>query len=284
MDDNADLCSYRLFCIEELAEVTGHPRDQSRATSGVPVLASRLLDLLSAAGFGCLDLTRRAHDLASDQHDALRAAAAHFALLGGTVLDQVLWLDLGSLRNGTIADALRRVQAKNQRTVGFLLLCADSICSRAAYFRHSRPLSVRDGIQGDLDIEGPFLVMLKCELDFPGQVIVTRGFAQPVQSHRFMFPVRSAIERDLVTVLMVVQEKMDQYGMALAIDRNLENGSVAPQITARLSNASGTLREVRFNCDRQMPDDDPARSLSVDRASIRDGRLVRQIAEAFLSP
>ena len=284
MDDKADLCGYRLFCIEDVAEGTGHPQQQGRATSGVPVLALRLLDLLGAAGFGCLDLARRAHDLASDRQDALRAAAASFALVGGTVLDQVLWLDLGSLRNGTIAHTLRRVQARNLRAVGFLLLCADSVSSRAVYFPHSRPLSVRDGIQGDLDLEGPFLVMLQCELGFPGQVIVTRGFALAVQSYRFMFPVRSAIERDLLTVLMVVQEKMDQFGMALAIDRQLLNGNVAPQITARLSNASGTLREVRFHCDLQMPDDDPAPSLAVDRASIRDGRLVRQIAEAFQFP
>ena len=222
----------------------------------IPVLGERLFDLMDAGGCTRIDAQRRAQDLLGHQFEAMVAAAGEFELDGAGNLADVLWTSPAVLRDGTMTRALAWDRQCNPGLPpsGFLLMFADEVNSRAVYSRRASPLTVADGIDGNFIPGGPYLVLVECRPDPFGMVRAYRGFAQPVLGTSSFMPVRSGFERELLSVLLAVQERIEEGCASAVIDRRRSHCGFATAIGIATSAPGMPTRKAWVQCGPDGPD------------------------------
>ncbi|MGO4168928.1 hypothetical protein [Novosphingobium sp. YAF33] len=178
----------------------------------------------------------------TDEFDALVEAAGQVVLTSGHRLSELLWTRSGPYWKGALARTLILQQARQ----GFLLLLAQSVTPRAVLFGHASPLVVELGIEGDLDLAGPHLVLLVCTVDPTGKAVARRGYAQAIKSARCFMPVGSAFERDALEALIALREKLDCHGVECTIMRDLGEEGFAREWQVGLRREATTIGQLRI--------------------------------------
>ena len=206
-------------------------------------LGCGLWSLMARAGRNVLPGPAHRSELGlTDELDALVEAAGQVVLTSGHRLSELLWTRSGPYWNGALARTLILQQARQ----GFLLLLAQAVTPRAVLFGHASPLVVELGIEGDLDLPGPHLVLLVCTVDPTGKAVARRGYAQAIKSARCFMPVGSAFERDALEALIALRDKLDCHGVDCMIMRDLGEDGLGRQWKVGLRRDETIIGQLRI--------------------------------------
>ncbi len=243
-------------------------------------LGGLLHEILARAGCNRLATAQRADDRLLDRMAAASRAAQDILLPGGQSLASRLWTSLASFSDGTMAEALREGRAGP----GYLLVLATDASRRALYWQNARPLALARGVDGCLAAGGPYACLILCATDRMGALVAVRAHVQPVLSASWLLPVSTDEERDLLQVLLHLQERLDRFGWECTIMRRLAKGQVEPVIELAVA-APGSL-EPRLLCLACAPAQESSQAtgrLLADRASLTDGRFAQRLLAAVLA-
>lgn len=174
--------------------------------------------------------------------DRLMVAAACHVLVPSVGLDRAFWTAPDALWEGEIAAGLTQLAYDFQRPLpGFLCMHASAAGPWGLAWQRSSPLRAAGQLSGDFATGGPYLVLLRCECDWTGKVSICGGFAQPVFHRTLPFPVTCPLERDIVTVLLKIQDLGEAAGRSLKIVRNLQAGALSPLAIVSAEDAGDRL-------------------------------------------
>ena len=253
----------------------------------VPVLGQRLFDLLDAAGLCAISIEARAgwsgH---SEQFRELEAAAQGFELAPDLPLADRFWTGLRALYGDVPAQVLDDASGRNRRATGIVMLTAPRAGLRGAYFEKGSPLAVRDGLLGSFTAGGPYLILLECEADGMGRLAALRGFAQAVLGDGWLLPVAAELERDVLKVLLAVQERLDSQGIETRISRRHSCGKLTREITFEIVEGPVAMHEKVIICCESGPSVPVSAgdSFHIGSRQIADGSLVNWLLGATWTP
>lgn len=169
-------------------------------------------------------------------------AVASHTLVPSIGLDQAFWTSPHALWKGQIAARLTELARTLQRPLpGFLCLHAPAAGPWGLAWRRSSPLRVTGQLAGDFMTGGPYRVLLRCERDWTGAVSICGGFAQPVYHETLPFPVTCELERDILAVLLKIQDIGEAAGRSLKIVRGVQAGMLTPLQIVSAENAGDRL-------------------------------------------
>ncbi|MBJ7499660.1 MAG: hypothetical protein JHC57_07905 [Sphingopyxis sp.] len=260
------------------------------AQPGPDQLESRLWSLLLAAGCHIIPPPSQVPDPSlTDAFQAIVDAAGAFDVVPGVELSEVLWTRPGAYWDGTVAQTLHEIDRRLGGPVaqGFLLLHAKDVDDRTVYFRHANPLVLTDRLYQRGLAVGPFIALVVCRLDGQGNAEAVRGAALPVLSVRRLVPLNSLLQRDVLTVLIELQEKLDVFGIEVEIERKVaetEPGT-ANEIELTIRRQDGTIQVLRLRVGQpeslsNTPDEHDV--YVVTTSSFLDGSFVRWIERVVL--
>jgi hypothetical protein len=246
-------------------------------------LLAWLHELLRAAGCTSLATGQRAHLDLAEQLTTLRAAAGQFALPDGRAFDDHLWTSAVALRDGTMARSLSQAPGSGRGSHAYLVLPVVDAGRQSLYWRQMRPLGLRESVGGDLSVGGPYLALVQCERDLMGDVTAMRASVQAIHSSSVFLPVSSDAERDLLQVLLRLQERLDLFGWRCTIRRELIDGSVAPVIGLEVGSFGTEGKVLRLSCRDEIAEPAKDGSFAVKRSMLADGTLAAWLREAIES-
>jgi len=211
-----------------------------------------------------------------DELDALVQAAQHFRV-GSHPLAERLWTRSAHYWSGEIAAKL--AVASSSSAQGFLLLLGTSATHRALLFGRGAPLVVQEALDGADLAEGPHLALILCMTDPTGRALALSGFAQPVLSAQRLMPVFAPFERDVLRLLLALQEKLDCFGIDSEFVRpyDADRENFADALMLGFGRANGPRHELRIILDATT--DRPMRqhmagSFTLGPAQILDGSFI----------
>lgn len=211
IDDPADKGARPDFAVTLQEDWPPLPGTQSSPIMSSPVLARRLWSLIAkGAAHKSPPLPTRTDNSLPDELDALVHAAQHFRV-GSHPLTERLWTRSAHYWSGEIAAKLAVDSSSSAQ--GFLLLLGTSATHRALLFGRGAPLVVQEALDGADLAEGPHLALILCKTDPTGRAIALSGFVQPVLSAQRFIPVFAPFERDVLHLLLALQEKLDCFGI-----------------------------------------------------------------------
>lgn len=231
------------------------PRGGILAEPDPPQLALRMLDLLEAAQAHAITIAARASRSGlSGQMAALERAAACFELAPGQPLETHLsaGLDWRDRRVGTKSGS-RNGDGLPAPTPCLALVVATDAGPRGAWFRRAPPLRCPDGMEGDFGPGGPYLVMLVCERDAMGRHVPRSGYAQPILGPDLFMPVKTGAEREVLRILLALQERLDTMGVEATVARRIGPGGLGPDLEFSLVSGAGNGTCLRLNCAETGP-------------------------------
>lgn len=201
-------------------------------TGRLPVLGQGLMDIMAAAGLNAVTPLNRAHWGWNEQSAALVRAASQFTVYPGITLDTILWTGAHNGAGAAMRQALPDLSNRHRRNdiSGFLITLATIASKHGAFFARQRPVRPVQGLSGIFAAGGPYLILLEYRLDPLGALCATDGFAQPVLDSRSLIPVGSDFERDVLKLLLAVQDRLDDHGCNLVIERGLNIDGLAPYL------------------------------------------------------
>lgn len=144
-------------------------------------------------------------------------------------LSRALWTRPAALWNGQVASGLAdlaRISAK--ALPGFLCIHAQDAGPWGLSWQGAPPMRTACRIAGDFTAGGPYRVLLRCESDWTGAVTLTGGFAQAVHSFTLPLPIAHLLERDVLVLLLKVQQLADAAGQAVTIARSVCGDTLSP--------------------------------------------------------
>lgn len=263
------------------------PDMESGAGTAVPVLAARLSQLLTAAGCLHLSVPDVGGMSLSSELDALRGAAQGFMTDAGLALGEVLWTRLSPLFSGEMSERLVGLSRTTGKRIdeALLVLIAQGAGPRALVFGSSSPLVVRGGIEGAFAAGGPFVALVHCRLDAMSRLEASGAFVYPVLDHRRLVPITTDFERDIVRVLLALQDRLDDHGCRCTIDRTMENGVVRAVIDVSVTFPDGgriSMEVVQGDTYCAQLDKNLSGRIVASPQSLRDGSFVASL-EALLA-
>lgn len=256
------------------------------ARHALSVLGERLMDLMAEAGYDCLAPIDRAGAVWTSHCATIQAAASRFLVLPGIDLGLILWTGSHDFHNGAMARSIAKLsRATGLRNISAIMLNLAATVSRySAVHQGLRPLRPEKGIKGDLAASGPYLVMTRCTFDRLGNIRADEAFAQPVLSGRDLLPVTSDFDRDVIHLLLDIQDHMDDRGVALTVKRPLTAAGPARWIDAAIqvpvTHQACTVR-VTPDASRQDGAFTLERQVVATPSGLADGSLTSQLLEAF---
>lgn len=226
-------------------------QEAARAGTDRPLLAFRVLDLLEAAQTHIITIASRAGrgDL-SGQMAALRQAATVFELEPGQSL--AMRLSTGLDQHGPRATAQPGSMHSDDLVTPasrLTLVVATDAGPRGAWFLRAPPLVCPDGMTGDFAPGGPYLVLVVSERDGLGRHRPRYGYAQPILGPDLFMPIRTGVERDVLRVLLRLQEQLDAVGADATIARRIEQGRLGAELEFSLVKPSGKRIDLGLICD-----------------------------------
>ncbi len=236
--------------IETLPTVPG---EQGEGAVLAPVLAARLWELLAAAGSNVIPApTIKPVSSLPEEFETIFEAAAAFDIMPQVSLQKLLWTRSGPYWNGDIGRVLRDLPRQNSELPpsAAVLLYAQGAGRRAALLGHAQPFVVTGEILGDLEVPGPFLVLLQCRLDALGKAEPVRGYAQAILGSQNFMPVRSAFERDVFKALIALQAKLDTHGLDCSIRRDLRDDGPASVLEISIARDGDERYQLRVQLNR----------------------------------
>lgn len=258
------------------------PGAQGSSIVTAPVLARRLWSLMVAgAAHRNPPLSVRPDNILADEIDALAHAAQNFQV-GSHLLTERLWTRADHYWSGEVGAKLAASSTADAQ--GFLLLLGTSASPRALLFARGAPLTVQEALNGTDLAEGPYLALILCTADPAGRSIATSGFAQPVLSAQRFMPIFAPFERDVLRILLALQEKLDCYGIDSEIVRPYDAGSerFANALLFAFGHANAARHELRVILSAmtdpsiRQPGSD---SFVLGPAQIRDGSFTAWLEE-----
>lgn len=238
----ARVAERRPFALSEEAGLPPLPGAALPAEAEAPALARRLWELLEAAGHDrILAPARRGDSSLPDAFEAIMDSADLFEVMPGIALADVLWTRSAPYWNGELAQRLsdKRADAGEASVPGAVVLFAQGAGKRAALLGHAQPFVVSEAILGSLDVPGPYLVLVVCEVDPLGKAQALRGYAQPILNGHHFMPVGSAFERDVFVALIALQARLDAHGLECSIGRSLSPAGPGPEIEIAVEHENG---------------------------------------------
>lgn len=191
--------------------------------------ACALLALLRDAGAFAITALDLAHPYAEEIDTFLMAAAEQHWLDRDIPLSRVLWTRPAALWNGQVAAGLAELARVSAKALpGFLCIHAQDAGPRGLSWLGAPPMPTACRIAGDFTTGGPYRVLLRCESDWTGAVTLTGGFAQAVHSFTLPLPVAHPLERDVLVLLLKVQQLADAAGQAVTIARSFCGDVLSP--------------------------------------------------------
>jgi hypothetical protein len=239
-------------------------------------LSKLLADLLDVAQCYRIDIDARASDRLSDQYDAINQAASQYRLQSGRRMDELLWAGnpgYGSDRlQGHTEHFAQWSATKPDR---LLLTFAEDVSRHAAYSLYRSPLRVRDGIAGDLIAQGPYVVLIRYQVDRMGDMRPTCGFARSILGTSSFMPVANVLEREVFQILLYLQERLDGLGRDSTIERQPWAESEAGPIEMVIHKSNGAKQRLQMTFAPCTGSPAPGcRQYAVTRDSLADGSLV----------
>lgn len=213
-------------------------------------LRTVLLDMMESAGLFELRTETLAHPRLEELEARIRPSARQVMLDNSTSVESILWTAPAALWYGAMAKALDA-----QKTVGagdgaaLLLAFASDAGPNGLLWRNARSLRAMHGFHGNFAAGGPYLVLMKCSLQWPNDVIVDTGFVLPVLDGHYGLPVRSHLARDVCRTLIRMMELLDCEGGEVAIRRERQVTGPSACIAITVASRRGMRREKRIICD-----------------------------------
>lgn len=252
-------------------------------TGHLPVLGQGLMDIMAVAGLNAVTPLNRAHWGWNEQATALVAAASRFTVYPGITLDTILWTGAHNIAGAAMRQALPDLSDRHRRNdiPGFLITLATIANKHGAFFARQRPLRPAQGLSGIFAAGGPYLILLEYRHDPLGILRATDGFAQPVLDSRSLIPVGSDFERDVLKLLLAVQDRLDDHGCNLVIERGLSIEGLAPFLEISVAACGHDNRPPSVSADCACPENcAPCESVVVATPDgMADGTLSRFLCE-----
>lgn len=261
-----------------------------------PSLSELLARLMAAAGCNVIEAPASAAHPPSihDGFGALQQASKRFLAGPGIPLGEAFWTHPLAYRQGAVTRALRTAASRGQYIQGFLAIYAREIGSPLLYSENAPPLRVRETIDVPPGVDGPFLVLVVCDLAENEDARPIRGYAQPIyQAQRFV-PVASNFERDVLKLLEHLQTTLESYGIDAEVVRQIpdcvpphDQSAHSATITLAASDRAGRQMRLTMRIEPEAGSTTGAdvRAFPIDRTSLEDGSLVswlqREIYEVY---
>jgi hypothetical protein len=253
----------------------------------MPVLQAALLELLAASLRNRIDPIRSAQADLTVEFEAIGKAARTFQLDDGQALADIFWTAPSAIWNGTVARTLRQrqVSSKGRHNVGYLALFCQDASPRILFWSNASPLRLHEPITGTFVAGGPYLVLVQCSLGLRGELTTQGGFAQSVFKHDCFLPVSAGAERDLLGILLALQDRLDNHGWVLTIGRRILDAGIARCFDIEIDAPDGRHAQFRAEwCETSRLPDAPD-SLKIDKDTIlpfgasdlASGRLVNHL-------
>ncbi|MCY1669454.1 hypothetical protein OVA07_00250 [Novosphingobium sp. SL115] len=200
--------------------------------------------LLEAGGCNRISLADRAHHGLVESLTKITAAASAFRIRPGLALRETLWTSPRHVRDGTMVAQLKALTSRFEPShpCGYALLWCTDASARSLFWMNAGPMSVPCGIDGDKSAGGPYLVLVVCELDPTGKIVFRRSLAQAVASSAQLMPVMWPSERTLIETLLGVQDRIDNHGWEMVIERLARGSGTAPRYMLTATAFDGRVR------------------------------------------
>lgn len=214
-----------------------------RSTTGED-LVELMHCLLEAGGCTRISLADRAHHGLVESLARITLAASDFRIRPDLALREILWTNPRHVRDGTMAAQLKALAARFEPSHpwGYALLWCTDASARSLFWMNAGPLSFPCGIDGDRSAGGPYLVLVLSQLDPAGRIVFLRSVAQAVASSALFMPVKVPSERTLIETLLGVQDRLDNHGWDMVIERLRHGSDTAPRYMLTASAPDGRVR------------------------------------------
>jgi len=259
-----------------------------------PSLSELFAHLMAAAGCNVIAAPASAAHPPSihDGFGALMEASNQFLVGPGIPLAEAFWTHVLAYRRGTVTRALRAAALQGQHIQGFLTIYATDVRSPLLYTENAPPLRVRETIDVPPGVDGPFLVLVVCELAENEDARPIRGYAQPVYQARRFVPVASNLERDVLKILEHLQTTLESFGLDAEVIREIPDCVASHDQTARPAtitlaavNRTGTQMRLTMLIGAEPGSTAGAdvHAFSIDRTSLESGALVSWLQREIYS-
>lgn len=215
-------------------------------------LALLFEELVDAAGCNLIPAPALAPDPPSiiDAFGALRAASAQYEVAPGIGLADHFWTHGADFHSGEVAARLTATARAGNAVQGFLVLHATEVRWPLLYGLKMAPIRVRNALEIDPGVDGPFLALIVCEVAPDGRAEAIEGYAMPIYHARRFVPVRCDLDRDVLRALEQLQVVLDAHGVEGTIQRiRPVPGTVETRLALTLRSEDGAAQDIHLAVD-----------------------------------
>lgn len=246
--------------------------------------AQMLAQLLHGAGLYDFATGDLAHPGLEAMSHRIQVYAKCVELAPGVSLDRCLWTNPSALWNGSVAAGLADLKVVLPgHNLGYVLGFATEANARALFRRKGPVLRAQDAFYGDFQVGGPYLVLMRCEKSVTGKIVIRDGCVISVLNAQYPVPVGSALERDILLILMRVFERIDAFGAEGRITRPEGAKGLAGHIALAVTWPDGSRWEATIVCKATEATDCQSGPLCFKATSsaIADGSLLQWLVSAL---